>query len=118
MPLSRADVEALVAAELRAIRDPAVLPALRALLITPYVVRREWDYGEPNDAFDCWTIAEHRPSNTGIAYSDQGFGPEDPWGLVGLSGPWMGIGMDSAWFPRLEIAFKESMAWEWDETRK
>jgi hypothetical protein len=57
-------------------------------------------------------VLEHPPSNTGIAYSPQGFGPSDPWGLVSLSGDHMGIGMDSGWFPTLESAMRDSMAWD------
>jgi hypothetical protein len=88
-----------------------VLPHIRKLLVEPYSVEREWDYGTSSQTYICWTVLEHRKSNTGIAYCEYGFGPENPWGLVFLSGSHMGIGMDAGWFPRLEIAFKESMAW-------
>ena len=115
MALDRARVEELVAAELQSIRDPAVLPRMKALLVAPHAVRRGWDYGMPGEAYDCWTVVEHSESNTGIAYCEDGFGPENPWGLVFLLGPYTSIGMDSAWFPRLEIAFKESMAWNWED---
>ena len=112
--LASARVQALVEAELSRVRDPAALPRLRALLVAPYPVARAWDYGAPGERYVCWTVLEHRASNTGIAYCERGFGPENPWGLVFLTGPDMSIGMDSGWFPSLEIALKESMAWDDD----
>jgi len=58
------------------------------------------------------TVIEHRESNTGIAFCNQGFGPAYPWGLVFLSGEHMSIGMDSGWFISLEQAMRDSMAWD------
>ena len=55
-------------------------------------------------------MLEHSPSNTAIAYCEQGFGPSDPWGLAFLSGEHMGIGMDCGWFSTLESAMRDSMA--------
>ena len=93
------------------ITDPALLARIRELLVVPYAVERDWDYGGIGDRFTCWTVLEHPPSNTGIAYCPQGFGPSDPWGLVSLSGEHMGIGMDASWFPTLESAVLGSKAW-------
>ena len=105
-------VERLVEQELRHIEDEKVLSALKRLLINPYCVDREWDYGPVGLAHPCWTVLEDKKSNTGIAYCEHGFGPEDPWGLIFLSGKHMNIGMDSNWYRTLEDAFRESMAWE------
>jgi hypothetical protein len=102
----------LVGQELSLITDGALLECIRKLLVAPYPVERDWDYGSPGERFVCWTLLEHRPSNTGIAYCSEGFGPRNPWGLVFLTGPHMGIGMDSGWFARLEDAVRESRAWE------
>ena len=85
---------------------------IRELLVAPYPIERAWNYGIPNERFTCWTILEHHPSNTGIAFCSQGFGPSNPWGLVFLAGQHMGIGMDSAWFASLEDAMRESAAWD------
>lgn len=78
--------------------------------MVPYAVERRFDYGAPDQQFICWTVLEHPASNTGIAFSGQGFGPSYPWGLVFLSGPHMNIGMDCGWFVSLEEAFRESIA--------
>lgn len=78
----------------------------------PYTVERGWDYGKISERFICWTVLEHPPSNTAIAYCEQGFGPSNPWGLVFLTGEQMGIGMDSGWFSTLESAMRDSMAWD------
>jgi len=104
-------IASLVERELTRIADPILLAAIRRLLVTPYPVERDWDYGSPGQKYTCWTVLEHRASNTGIAYCESGFGPSAPWGLVFLSGEVMSMGMDSAWFASLEDAMRESQAW-------
>jgi hypothetical protein len=98
--------------ELKAIHDPSLLDLIRKLLVEPYAVERDWDYGAPGQKYVCWTVLEHQASGTGVAYCEEGFGPDYPWGLVFLSGPAMNIGMDSAWFASLEDAVRESRAWD------
>jgi hypothetical protein len=110
--LTANDVSFLVSDEIKKISDAALLARIRELLVSPYSVERDWDYGRIGERFTCWTVLEHQPSNSGIAYCAQGFGPRDPWGLVSLSGEHMSIGMDSGWFPTLEAAMRDSMAWE------
>ena len=105
------EVSSLVSEKLTGIADAALLARILELLVVPYPVERDWDYGRVGERFTCWTVLEHPPSNTGIAYCPQGFGPSDPWGLIFLSGERMGIGMDSAWFSTLESAMRDSMAW-------
>jgi hypothetical protein len=95
--------------ELARVNDPQLVAKISALLVEPYPVERPWDYGKP-DRYECWTVLEHVPSNTAIAFCEGGFGPKCPWGLVGISGSYMGMGMDSSWFVRLEDAFKDSYA--------
>jgi hypothetical protein len=102
----------LVDEELAGISDPALGAAIRRLLVTPYAVDRHWDYGHPSEKYTCWTVLEHPPSNTGIAYCELGFGPLHPWGLVFLSGEHINIGMDCAWYASLEDAMRESCAWD------
>jgi hypothetical protein len=110
--LTTKDVSSLVSEELIRIRDRILLTRIQELLVIPYPVERSWDYGRPGEKFTCWTVLEHPPSNTGIVYCPQGFGPSDPWGLIFLSGEHMEIGMDSAWFSTLESAMRDSMAWD------
>ena len=106
------EVSALVNREVAMTSDERLAEQIQWLLVDPYVVDRDWDYGKPGEQFPCWTVLEHYPSNTGIAYCESGFGPKCPWGLVSLSGPHMSIGMDSGWFSSLESAFKDSWAYE------
>jgi len=110
--MNATDISELVERELLGITEPELVRRIRELLVHPYPVERVWDYGTSYEAFTCWTVLEHRPSNTGIAFCADGFGPSDPWGLVFLSGPLMSIGMDSAWFTSLEDAIRESAAWD------
>jgi len=101
----------LVDAELAELNDARVVAHVRELLVPPVPVVRGWDYGAEDETYPCWSVLEHRTSNTGIAYCESGFGPRDPWGLVFLSGTQhMSMGMDSGWFPRFLDAYFESQA--------
>ena len=106
------EISELVEGQIQVITDPILVSRVRPLLVAPYPVERDWDYGEDGEHFTCWTVLEHRPSNTAIAFCSEGFGPSYPWGLVFLSGPNMNIGMDAQWFISLEEAFRNSMAWD------
>ena len=110
--LTSTDINSIVSEELKHITDATLLNRIQEMLVTPHPVERDWDYGRIGERFTCWTVLEHQPSNSGIAYCAEGFGPRDPWGLVSLSGEYMSIGMDSGWFPTLEAAMRDSMAWE------
>src|SRR5262245_8366565 len=104
-------VRELVNDQVARIRDEFLVSRIRELLVEPYAVVRDWDYGRPGEAYECWTVLEHRESNIGIAFCDQGFGSADPWGIVFLSGPDMSIGMDDHWFVDIEDAVRASPAW-------
>jgi len=98
--------------ELDQVSDPRVVQHIRSLLVVPSVVMRPWDYGEPDTEYPCWSVLEHQKSNTGVAYSEYGFGPSYPWGLVKVDGPKdsMSMGMDCAWYPCFVEAYFESFA--------
>jgi hypothetical protein len=104
------EVDALVRSELGRVEDPSLRRRIEGLLVEPYPVLRDWDYGRKDERYTCWTVLEHRRSNTGLAYCEFGFGPRCPWGLVSLSGEHMNIGMDCAWYTTLEDAFLQSCA--------
>lgn len=106
------DIEALVARQVARISQAELLEALRPLLVQPRCEQRPWDYGAAGQTYPCWIVAEHQPSNIGIAYCESGFGPSSPWGLLFLRGPHLSMGVDSQWFVSLEQAFRDSMAWE------
>ena len=104
------EVTQLVQAELGKVTLPEIVEAIQPLLITPQMHMRNWDYGASGEAFPCWTILEHKESGTDIVYSDFGFGPTSPWGLVFSPVRHNWFGMDSGWFNTLEEAFCESAA--------
>lgn len=96
----------LINKELLLIKDPIVKSGLESILVEPTIHLRDWDYGVKGEQFECWTIAVDILCDTSIVYSDFGFGPKRPWGLVLTSKPW--IGMDSGWFDNLKDCFLES----------
>jgi len=104
-------VQELVEKDISQIEDKRVLANIRKLIVAPKCEMRPWDYGPVGQEFPCWIVLVHPPSNTSIAYCREGFGPYSPWGLLFSAGDHMSIGMDSAWFSRLEDAFWESKAW-------
>ena len=104
-------VSALIEDELHRLDDPRVVDHVRSLLVPPQVQMRPWDYGAANDTYPCWLAFAHRPSNTGIAYCEFGFGPAHPWGLLFLEGSaHMSMGMDSGWFEHFLDAYFDSPA--------
>ncbi len=111
MSVTAATIKQLISEELENIIDKRVQVHIRSLLIEPTPILRDWDYGAPGEQYVCWGVLNHELSSTGIAYCESGFGPECPWGLVGLSEKrGMSIGMDSAWFRTFMEAFFDSFA--------
>jgi hypothetical protein len=109
MAIDRETLETLVRDELGRTADARVTTHIRSLLIEPTPASRDWDYGVKGQQYVCWNVLEHRPSNTAIAYCQNGFGPKAPWGLVALEGPHMSMGMDSGWFTTFLQAYFESV---------
>jgi hypothetical protein len=105
-------VTALVERELGQISSPNTVALIRRLLVTPQCEQRPWDYGEPNQTYPCWIIAEHPESNTCFGYCEYGFGPRCPWGLLWLTGEHLNMGMDSGWYTSLEDLVRDSRVWE------
>ena len=111
MTISATHLIELIEAELIELNDARVAAHIRSLLVSPTPHSRGWDYGAEDEAYPCWSVLEHKASNTGIAYCEHGFGPNHPWGLVFLSGTeHMSMGMDSGWFSRFLVAYFESRA--------
>jgi hypothetical protein len=113
MTTTPSTLKTLIQQELGHVTDGRVLVHVKAMLIEPNVVLRDWDYGDPGQQFPCWNVLCHSNSNTGVAYCEKGFGPYMPWGLVWLGDPahpHFSIGMDSSWFPTFLDAYFDSFA--------
>lgn len=97
-------LKALVAHELEIIADPGRRRALEAILVEPVIRERGWDYGEADERYRYWAVAES-PEHGGIelAYCERGFGPEFPWGFLFADED--SLGMDAQWNWYLEEAF-------------
>ena len=112
--MDRRELEALIKTQLEAIEQQELIACIKNRLIAPRLEKRAWDYGEPGATFPCWICVEDPPTNTCIAYCEQGFGPTSPWGLLFLEGKFSSIGMDSQWYLSLEEAARDSPFWRGD----
>jgi hypothetical protein len=102
-------LKGLIEKELGSVRDARVVGHIRWLLVEPCLALRDWDYGQPNQRFPCWTVLDDPAgSGGGIAYSEHGFGPRCPWGL--FANAQASMGMDSGWFSSFLEAYFESRA--------
>src|SRR3954468_24002372 len=102
-----ASVSALLEAEISKISDAALADVVARHRISPRLEERKWAYA-PDTSFPCWIVFEHIESNTGVCFSEHGFGPRTPWGLLWLVGVRQDMGDDSGWFLSLEDAVRDS----------
>ena len=94
------DVSFLIAEiekEITHLDDHRVADYLRNQLLPPFVISRRWDYGQSDDHYPCWTVLRNKKYDTDIVYSEHGFGPRLPWGLVFSDAEEGHMGMDSSW---------------------
>ena len=111
------DVSARVESEIRGFADPETAKGIRAFLVRPHVEMRTWGWHKPLREYPVWIIAESSKYDYGIAFSDYGFAPQDPWGLVFLSHS--GFDADYCWYSTLENAYRDSrLIEEYQETEK
>ncbi|MBV9108833.1 MAG: hypothetical protein JO306_05475 [Gemmatimonadetes bacterium] len=110
--IDRPALDALVAAQLAMIRDPARREALRARMVEPWVEEREWDYGEPGERYPYWVVAAAPERWIILVHCEQGFGPDRPWGFLPVGEPeTASLGMDAQWNWYLEEAFVRAGLW-------
>jgi len=100
-------VRRLEDAQLQRFRNVALAETVRNFVIEPWSEERPWDYGPPGTKYLCWIVVDPPHLNVGINYCESGFGPECPWGLIGLTNGDPGMGPDSSWFATLEAAAED-----------
>ena len=105
-------LQSRVDTELARISDPRIAERVAALRVVPEPQERAWDYGAPGETMVCWIVLKHEEVGLAIAYCEEGFGPQRPWGLLWLTGPYMSMGMDTSWYESLEAAYRESLMCE------
>jgi hypothetical protein len=104
--MDQAAFRKLLAIEKKCFQNAYALKRFSELEVELEVGRLKWDYG--NEIFDCFIVFKDIHTNTGIVYSEFGFGPKNPWGLIFLSK--MNSGMDSGWFNNLFDCFMDTFA--------
>ncbi|HYV36965.1 MAG TPA: hypothetical protein VE988_14760 [Gemmataceae bacterium] len=96
------EIRNLLEAELAKVIDPARRAALKSALVPPQPLSLEWAYGEPGERYQCWLVGLSPNGRERLVYCEKGFGPNYPWGFVGIAENWMG--MDCQWHVGLEHA--------------
>ena len=96
----------LVEAELSGTAGAVFARGIQTFLVEPRMEMRFWDWGETSRDYPVWVVAESSRYDYGIVFSDYGFAPDRPWGLVFLSH--RNFGADYCWCPTLVNAYSES----------
>jgi hypothetical protein len=104
MTIDAANLKKLIENERARVTDTRVTTQIRGFFVEPTPILRNWNYGAKGQKHLCWNVLEHGPEDTAIIYSENGFGPKAPWGLVALQGMSMGTGS----FPTFMQAYFES----------
>lgn len=109
-------IRLLVGNEIEKIRDSIIVEGLGTFLVPPSQEMRTWDWQKPYAKYPVWVVAESSQYDYGIVFSDYGFAPEHPWGLVFSSHD--NFDPDYGWYPSLEQAYRESRLIEEFEERR
>ncbi len=110
MNVEGARVQSLVASQSGLIKDRGTRDALLSCLVEPRSQTLQWPYGSGTETYRCWVVAELTADGAAIGYSEQGFGPRTPWGLIWLDDDYPG--QDSGWFTTLHEAYLDSFGWQ------
>jgi hypothetical protein len=100
------DIRSLVENQIQNFASPAVVAGIQSFLIAPRLEMRTWDWNKAQATYPIWIVAESSKFDYGIAFSDYGFAPEHPWGLVFSSHS--NFDADYCWYSTLEQAYTES----------
>ncbi len=111
------ELEKLIQEEINKISQKELIKTIQDFMVSIRIENREWDYSDKYKEYPCYIVLEDKKTNTAIAFSENGFGPVCPWGLLFLDGEYMNMGMDSGWFSSLEDAVRESMFWHGDNPK-
>lgn len=74
----------LIRAQLARVRDARIVTHILSVLIEPYAIMRQWDYGEPRRQYLCWMVLK-----------DSATGAENP---ISSEGDW-----DSIWCAVMQL---------------
>jgi hypothetical protein len=110
------EVRDLVEAELSRVGNAGEVRGIDAFLLDPRMEMRFWDWGETPREYPVWVVAESSRYDYGIVFSDYGFAPDRPWGLVFLSR--RNFDADYCWYSTLPDAYRDSRLLEEHEEAK
>lgn len=109
MAIDSETIKSLIDSELASVSDALVVQHIRGILVEPYVLLHDWDYGERGQQYPCWMVLEDPATGAEIGYCEYGFGPKWPWGLLG-PGSGRSMGSNNNWYQTFLEPFFESFA--------
>ena len=101
------EVKTEIVNQINSIQNTEVANKIQKYLVGPTLHFAIWDYAEKETKYPVWLILSSETHNTGILYSEYGYG-FGRWGLVKLSENPFHFGQDSQWFSTLEETFLDS----------
>ena len=75
---------------------------LARFLSEPRATTRGWDYGADDERVTVWIVGQSPDDAVALAYAEDGFGPDFPWGFVFPNDD--SCGTDAQWHSGLEDA--------------
>jgi len=100
------EVRELVKTELLEVGNAETVRGIHSFLVEPRIEMRLWDWAEMPVEYPVWVVAESSRYDYGIVFSDYGFAPDRPWGLVFLSH--RNFDADYCWYSTLADAYIDS----------
>lgn len=102
-------IAALIERDLSSADDRHAVDQICSMLVEPILIQCRWDYVGWNAAntpsvCPCWTVLTDTHTRVAIVFSELGFGPRSPWGLIPMDEEQPSMGPDSAWFPTFHQA--------------
>jgi hypothetical protein len=100
-------VKEILISEKRNVDPKILLKIWNPFEIEPKALYILWDY-EPKKRIKTWLVYFNQREMIGIVFSQSGFGPKCPWGLVGLDENPPHAGMDCSWCYNLPSTIENS----------
>jgi hypothetical protein len=107
--LQAEQIATLIERDLSSLDDRQAVDRVRSMLIEPILTQCRWEYvgwdaAKTPSVCPCWTVLTNERTRVAIVFSELGFGPRCPWGLISMDEELPSMGQDNGWFPTFHQA--------------